>query len=1047
MTAALALAALLTAAQGTAPPRLLDGFERLAGWSPHQADGVELSLRTDRGRRGRALRLDFDFVRGGGYAIARKEFALDLPANYAFSFWIRGEAPPNTLEFKLVDATGENVWWYTERDVVFDGQWRRVTIRRRQITFAWGPLGGGELRRVAALELVTTAGRGAGRGSVWFDDLVLTPLPEYGPYDLALTATATSSAPGSTSVAAVDGDTLTAWRSTPGASPVTLTLDFRRPREYGGLTLAWEPARAARAYRALASDDGRHWRELWEVREGDGGRDYLYLPDTESRYLRLVLRGPAPDGFGLRELRVEPLEWGASRNAFFAAVARDTPPGLFPRAFAGQRPAWTVVGVDGAPEEALLSEDGALEPGLGAFSLEPFLRVGDRLVTWRDVEHDAWLERGSLPVPSVRWNLVGFTLTVTAFAIGPDTASSVVTRYRLANTADTAAAVALILAVRAFQVNPPTQFLNVPGGWARVDSIRWDGRRVRVNGDRLVVPLSPPSSFGASPFDGGEIAEHLRGGALPTRHAVHDPFGAASAALVFLMTLAPGESRSVSVEIPLVPGRLSLLEGQGEAAAERALERTLAEWDSVVGRVTITLPRAGERVERTVPTVLAHIFINRDGPAIQPGSRAYARSWIRDGALTSTALLRFGHADAVRAFIEWYAGHQYPNGKVPCCVDARGADPVPEHDSHGEFIYLIAEYYRHTGDRALVERLWPNVLGAVRYLDSLRQSRRTTEFGRDDRRMFFGLLPPSISHEGYSARPMHSYWDDFFALRGLKDAVFLARARGREAEAARLGALRNEFQRELYASLERAMAHHRIDFIPGAADLGDFDPTSTTIAVAPGGELARLPRAALERTFERYWQTALARRDTAATWDAYTPYELRTVGTLVRLGWKQRAHALLNGFLDDQEPPGWRQWPEVVWRERRTPRFIGDLPHTWVGADFLRSVADMFAYEREADSALVIGAGITEAWLADSGVAVRGLSTWWGPVTLMARREGDDVRVRLGEGLRVPPGGLVIVSPLDWAPRGALVDGARVTPDATGAVTIRRVPADVVFEY
>ena len=58
------------------------------------------------GVRGGALRLDFRFE-GGGYAVARKEFALDLPPNYVFSFQLRGTSPPNHLEFKLIDDTGE----------------------------------------------------------------------------------------------------------------------------------------------------------------------------------------------------------------------------------------------------------------------------------------------------------------------------------------------------------------------------------------------------------------------------------------------------------------------------------------------------------------------------------------------------------------------------------------------------------------------------------------------------------------------------------------------------------------------------------------------------------------------------------------------------------------------------------------------------------------------------------------------------------------------------------------------------------------------------
>src|SRR4029077_9110273 len=157
---------------------------------------------------------------------------------------------------------------------------------------------------------------------------------------------------------------------------------------------------------------------------------------------------------------------------------------------------------------------------------------------------------------------------------------------------------------------------------------------------------------------------------------------------------------------------------------------------------------------------LAHVLINRAGPALQPGARAYRRSWIRDGALTSEAMLRLGHEDVVRDFLRWYAPYQFPNGKVPCCADTRGADPVPENDSHGQLIYLAMEYYRHTGDRPTLERMWPHVTAAVQYIDSLRHSRMTPMYQTAESLAFRGLLPQSISHEGYSAKAMHSYWDD-----------------------------------------------------------------------------------------------------------------------------------------------------------------------------------------------------------------------------------------------------------------------------------------------
>ena len=215
--------------------QLVDGFEQPGRWQALPADGVELALRSDRGRNGTAMRLDFAFRSGGGYAIARRPVDLALPPNYAFSFWIRGEAPPNTLEFKLVDRSGENVWWYTERDRELRGPWQKVTIRRRQISFAWGPKGGGELDHVAAIEIVITAGSGGGAGTVWIDDLALATTPDLGPYTLTPTATAMSSSAAHPAAAALDGDTTTAWRAR-GPS-TSITIDFLRMREYGGLTL------------------------------------------------------------------------------------------------------------------------------------------------------------------------------------------------------------------------------------------------------------------------------------------------------------------------------------------------------------------------------------------------------------------------------------------------------------------------------------------------------------------------------------------------------------------------------------------------------------------------------------------------------------------------------------------------------------------------------------------------------------------------------------------------------------------------------------------
>ena len=76
------------------------------------------------------------------------------------------------------------------------------------------------------------------------------------------------------------------------------------------------------------------------------------------------------------------MEWAPTLNDFVAAIAKSEARGAYPRAFLGEQTYWTVAGVDADTEEVLVGEDGALEPGKGSFSLEPFLLEGGRLMTW-----------------------------------------------------------------------------------------------------------------------------------------------------------------------------------------------------------------------------------------------------------------------------------------------------------------------------------------------------------------------------------------------------------------------------------------------------------------------------------------------------------------------------------------------------------------------------------------------------------------------------------------------------------------------------------------
>ncbi|MEO8033059.1 MAG: coagulation factor 5/8 type domain-containing protein, partial [Acidobacteriota bacterium] len=790
-------------------------------WTPHPSDGVTVQLT----REGDANRLDFDFHGHAGYAIARSPFARDLPANYQLTFRVRGDAPAENLELKLL--RGDDVWWLNRRDFHFPGQYETVKTKKRQIAFAWGPSGGGELTHIDALEVVVTAGSG-GKGTVWFTDPEIDPLPP-----------------------------------TP-AKPVLFrksSIDFGSRRELGGLVVDWKGP-PPESFQVTLDGVGHAY----------GATRFVWLPDAEAR--TISVSGP------VKTITVQPPTWAPTGNDFVSIVARASRRGDYPRYFLGEQAYWTVIGADGGDSEALVGEDGSVEPFKGGFSIEPSLVFGGKRLTWADVVETQTLAEGDLPIPSVTWKHGGVKLTMTAAV---SSSSMLQLRYVIQGRAT------LRLEARPYQVNPSTQWLNTTGGVSRIDEALF----------QRIQPLTKP-------------------------------FRVEGYALVYR------DVQEVELDVPLEPN-----------AQREPFARIAGQWREKLHRVAIDIPAAPE-IGNTVRTNIAYMLIQRDGPALKPGSRSYDRAWIRDGALMAATLLHLGHKDVAKSFTSWFARFQYENGKVPCCVDSRGADPVPENDSHGELIYIVAEIYRVTHDVEFVRRLWPNVRRASQYIDELRAQNHG---------QFEGLLTESISHEGYSAKAMHSYWDDLFGLRGLQDAAMLAGVLGLETDRVALQPSADSFRRDLAASIGRTIDEHHIAFVPGSAELGDFDATSTSIGISPLNLAAVFPQRELGLTYDRYLAELQKPRDD------YTPYEMRTIGALIRLGRRSDAVPLIERFLRDRRPLAWNGWAEVVRTDSRKGGFIGDMPHSWVASDFIRSILDAFAYDDGA-GVLVVGAGVPRSWLA-----------------------------------------------------------------------------------
>lgn len=1041
---------LLARAQNKDASTSIDACEDTTSWKTFHSAGVEVSQHSDAGFEGRALRFDISFTKGSGYGGVIRNCDLALPDNYELSFLLRATVPVNNFEIKVSnDSAGENIWWVNNRNYTYPARWKRIVVKKRHLSFAWGPHSAPNPDRLRRIELVVTAGSGGG-GSVWMDDLRLIPIPMPPEIPSLPTVAASSNGGLPSSPANILTGLKGGWRSK-GSSNEWITTDFKYRREFGALRLDWDKRLQKLDYDILGSVDGRAYDTLYVVRKGKGGSVLLYTPESEAQFLklRLVSNGSLVP-FHLNHMSLVPSESLSTANHYFERISSGAPRGYYPRYFSKEASYWTIVGVPTDEREALFNCDGTFEVDKQHFSIEPFVcEEKGQVLTWSNARSEQQLEDGYLPIPTATRIYDRYSVTVKLVADGEPGTSSLLAKYVLKNTSSSASGGEFYLALRPFQVNPTYQWLNVEGGFARTESIAVYHNRA-IAADKSVTVSGIATGSGATTIDGGEIMDYIARGTLPDDSVVYDPRGMASAAFQYRFHLRPGDSLVVVAAVPFWPQADAwTTKTPSERDFDNACARQRRDWIHRLNAVRFTLPPDPQRLLDIVRSNLAYILINKDGPGFQPGSRSYERSWIRDGALTSSAILKMGITNDVRDFLDWYSKYQYENGMVPCVVDKRGPDPVPENDSHGEYIFAIAEYFRFSHDTTFLREHWTNIVHAVDYVQSLRQQRMMADYKEGDslKRACYGLVPESISHEGYSAKPMHSYWDDFFVLKGFKDASYVAGVLGNREQAKSYDSLAIAFRTNLYNSINLAMKEHAIDYIPGCVELGDFDPTSTSISLFPCGELSHVPSEALHRTYDKYFDWFMKRKEGRISWEAFTPYEIRSVGTYVYLGQKERAHTLLEWFLDFQRPKQWNEWAEVAWNDIRAARFIGDMPHTWVGSDFINAFRTMFIYEIGEESSLVLGSGLRDEWILQ-GLSVEGLPTHYGPISYSIQSSGHSGVIVHIKG-SVQPKSASILIPVRLLSRpliSASVDGTPVS-STNGFIRITSLPATVNMQY
>ena len=743
-------------------------------------------------------------------------------------------------------------------------------------------------------------------------------------------------------------------------------------------------------------------------------------------------------------------------QSYYQIKAKPSQKKYYPNWVGGFQAYWTVVGAEGDRMESTFCEDGMIQMYNRGPSLMPFIYLNNELLSYADFNLSQSLEKGYLPIPTVTWENDDLVFAQTLFGYGKKGESFTYVRYALKNKTNKRLSGKLFLTIRPFQVNPPWQW---GGGMAKIKSLEYDTdnkRIIKVNGRDQLIALEVPDRFGASGYLDGDIIDEIKKGEIISNLSVNDPFGYASGALEYDFELNEEEQKEYFFIIPLNNRKpLSAEVSRGmfsQKIFEKRQKETISYWEEKLNQIQIEIP--DKKMVNTIKSSLAYIFINRDEPMLQAGSGAYEKSWIRDACIISAALLRMGYTEEVREYIDWITDYVGKNGKVPPIMvaenkpDSAWESVYEEYDSQGEYIYAVLQYYLFTKDKEWLKSKLPAVIHILDFMEGLRKRRMTSEYkdGPAEKRKFYGIFPESVSHEGYFPAPgVHSYWDDFWGIKGWKDARTIAKVLGEGELLVRIDREIEDFRRCLHDSIETVQKLKNINYIPGCAERGDFDAPSTAISVWPTEEAQYLKQTPLRNTFGIFWTEQFYPSLKTKTKWSFPLYALRISHVFTRLNQRDKAIRMLEQYLKLQRPLNWNQWAEGVLSDDRRPWFIGDLPHSWLAAIYINSFRSLFVYEK--DDQLILGHGIPEKWLLDKkGISIGNFPTYYGRLSYTIKKEGQNLRIKTwGDAeplkgfifkLRLPPGNKI---------KKVTLNGKEWSEFVDSEITFYELPADIMI--
>ncbi|HEY8990906.1 MAG TPA: hypothetical protein VIM46_02940 [Luteolibacter sp.] len=490
-----------------------------------------------------------------------------------------------------------------------------------------------------------------------------------------------------------------------------------------------------------------------------------------------------------------------------------------------------------------------------------------------------------------------------------------------------------------------------PEGVSFIDKVSIDPTRPAwlVNGRNPVVFNREPSRQLLSAYTDGDVSHRLGEAAETGPTEVACPVSMATA--VALFPLAGLREGALELSIPIYD------ELDPKKRAASAAPPAWTEALSPLARLAVS----EKRIQTLYDLAAANLVLHTPRDAY-PGPYTYKRFWFRDAAFMLNALLTLGGVERTRRALEAFAGRQRRDGYF---LSQEG-----EWDSNGEALWIYHRFGALTGEKLPGPWLDAVAKGAA----WIGRKRLPVDSGKPEA----GLLPAGFSAEHLGPNDYY-YWDDFWAVAGLRCAAVLLRGRD-DHEAARFSREADEF----LAVIERSIPASPGRRFPGAIPASpkrrmDSGAIGSIVAdyplqlFAPGD--ARILKTVEYLSDHSMFGGGFFQNMIHSGINAYLTLHLAQVR--LRAGDPEKAWALIDAVAALASPTG--QWPEAI-HPRTGGGCMGDGQHIWAAAEWLMMIRNCFV--REEHSALVIGSGVKPAWWQDGRASFGPTLTPWGKISV-----------------------------------------------------------------